>query len=142
LQNTQSAENGNIAISLGPVPSRRLGQSLGINNIPQKICSYAYVADPTRPPAGQWVLPTDEHIINLAYQIFSDVLGADRVEYLVGFQGNAFASTGDAKDDLLSITAIHPNAQGCRGRIADEERSNMEHGHSTRIGRTTRVTGI
>jgi len=28
-------------IVFGPVPSRRLGQSLGINNIPPKICSYA-----------------------------------------------------------------------------------------------------
>lgn len=27
----------------GPVPSRRLGQSLGINNIPPKICSYSCV---------------------------------------------------------------------------------------------------
>ncbi|MGQ9824648.1 MAG: radical SAM protein [Desulfotomaculales bacterium] len=27
----------------GPVPSRRLGQSLGINNIPPKVCSYACV---------------------------------------------------------------------------------------------------
>jgi len=27
-------------IAFGPVPSRRLGQSLGINNIPPKICSY------------------------------------------------------------------------------------------------------
>jgi wyosine [tRNA(Phe)-imidazoG37] synthetase (radical SAM superfamily) len=28
-------------IAFGPVPSRRLGRSLGINNIPPKICSYA-----------------------------------------------------------------------------------------------------
>jgi len=27
----------------GPVPSRRLGRSLGINNIPPKVCSYACV---------------------------------------------------------------------------------------------------
>jgi len=27
-------------IAFGPVPSRRLGQSLGINNIPPKVCSY------------------------------------------------------------------------------------------------------
>jgi len=27
----------------GPVPSRRLGQSLGVNNIPPKICTYACV---------------------------------------------------------------------------------------------------
>jgi len=30
-------------ISYGPVPSRRLGRSLGINNIPPKICTYACV---------------------------------------------------------------------------------------------------
>jgi wyosine [tRNA(Phe)-imidazoG37] synthetase (radical SAM superfamily) len=31
------------AIAFGPVPSRRLGQSLGINNIPPKRCSYSCV---------------------------------------------------------------------------------------------------
>ena len=30
-------------ITFGPVPSRRLGRSLGINNIPPKICSYACI---------------------------------------------------------------------------------------------------
>ena len=30
-------------LSYGPVPSRRLGRSLGINNIPAKICSYACI---------------------------------------------------------------------------------------------------
>ncbi len=30
-------------IVYGPVPSRRLGQSLGINNIPPKICSYSCI---------------------------------------------------------------------------------------------------
>ena len=30
-------------LTFGPVPSRRLGRSLGINNIPPKICSYACV---------------------------------------------------------------------------------------------------
>jgi len=30
-------------ITFGPVPSRRLGKSLGINNIPPKICSYSCV---------------------------------------------------------------------------------------------------
>ena len=30
-------------LSFGPVPSRRLGKSLGINNIPAKVCSYACV---------------------------------------------------------------------------------------------------
>ena len=30
-------------IAFGPVPSRRLGRSLGINNIPPKICTYSCV---------------------------------------------------------------------------------------------------
>ncbi|MDZ7599611.1 MAG: hypothetical protein U5J82_15315 [Desulfobacterales bacterium] len=31
------------ALTFGPVPSRRLGRSLGINNIPPKTCSYGCV---------------------------------------------------------------------------------------------------
>jgi wyosine [tRNA(Phe)-imidazoG37] synthetase (radical SAM superfamily) len=30
-------------IAFGPVPSRRLGRSLGINNITPKVCTYACV---------------------------------------------------------------------------------------------------
>jgi hypothetical protein len=30
------------------------------------------------------------------------------VEYLVGYEGNAFACTGKVEEDLLSITAVHP----------------------------------
>ena len=30
-------------IAFGPVPSRRLGNSLGLNNIPYKFCSYSCV---------------------------------------------------------------------------------------------------
>jgi wyosine [tRNA(Phe)-imidazoG37] synthetase (radical SAM superfamily) len=33
----------NEYLSFGPVPSRRLGNSLGINNIPPKICSYSCI---------------------------------------------------------------------------------------------------
>ncbi len=32
-----------MSIMFGPIPSRRLGRSLGINNIPPKICSYSCV---------------------------------------------------------------------------------------------------
>lgn len=30
------------------------------------------------------------------------------MEYLIGYEGNAFACTGDVEEDLLSITAVHP----------------------------------
>ncbi len=39
----RSSEVIKMEIVFGPVPSRRLGRSLGINNIPPKYCSYACV---------------------------------------------------------------------------------------------------
>ena len=30
------------------------------------------------------------------------------MEYLIGYEGDAFAFTGDVEQDLLSITAVHP----------------------------------
>ena len=68
----------------------------------------AYIAIPTRPPAEKWVKPANEKDINTAFQVFSEKLGADRVEYLIGYEGNAFAFTGNVEEDLLSITAVHP----------------------------------
>jgi wyosine [tRNA(Phe)-imidazoG37] synthetase (radical SAM superfamily) len=66
----------------------------------------AYVAIPTRPPAEEWVRPPGEEVINRAYQTLSKRV--DQVEYLIGYEGNAFAFTGNIKEDLLSITAVHP----------------------------------
>jgi wyosine [tRNA(Phe)-imidazoG37] synthetase (radical SAM superfamily) len=68
----------------------------------------AYIAVPTRPPAESWVEPPQEEILNTAFQTFSDTLGVDRVEQLIGYEGNAFAFTGNIEEDLLSITAVHP----------------------------------
>ena len=68
----------------------------------------AYVAIPTRPPTENWVKPANEEMINAAFQAFSKKLGANKVEYLIGYEGNAFAFTGNVEEDLLSITAVHP----------------------------------
>ncbi len=67
-----------------------------------------YIAIPTRPPAEKWVIPPTENIINRAYQEYSKILGEDKIEYLIGYEGNAFAFTGSAEDDLLSIISVHP----------------------------------
>jgi wyosine [tRNA(Phe)-imidazoG37] synthetase (radical SAM superfamily) len=66
----------------------------------------AYLSIPTRPPAEKWVQSPDEEAINRAYQILSKRV--DQVEYLIGYEGNAFAFTGHVEEDLLSITAVHP----------------------------------
>jgi wyosine [tRNA(Phe)-imidazoG37] synthetase (radical SAM superfamily) len=66
----------------------------------------AYLSIPTRPPAEKWAEPPDEHVINRAYQIFEEKV--KYVEYLTGYEGNAFAFTGNVEGDILSITAVHP----------------------------------
>jgi len=66
----------------------------------------AYLSVPIRPPAERWVEPPTEDAVNRAFQIFLEC-GAP-AELLVDYEGDAFASTGDAREDLLSITAVHP----------------------------------
>ncbi len=66
----------------------------------------AYLSIPTRPPAETWARPPDESRLNRAFQIFADRV--DRVEYLIGYEGDAFAYSGDVETDILSITAVHP----------------------------------
>jgi len=66
----------------------------------------SYLSIPIRPPAEKWVKPPAEYQINSAYQIFKEK-NID-VEYLIGYEGNAFGFTGNVEEDLLSITSVHP----------------------------------
>jgi wyosine [tRNA(Phe)-imidazoG37] synthetase (radical SAM superfamily) len=73
----------------------------------------AYLSIPTRPPAENWAKPPNERVLNRAYRIFHEEM--DRVEYLIGYEGTAFAFTGDVEEDLLSITAVHPMREDAVG---------------------------
>ena len=66
----------------------------------------AFLAIPTRPPAYKNVFPADELTMAKAYETFSWFCLTP--EFLTGYEGNAFASSGNFKNDLLSITAVHP----------------------------------
>jgi wyosine [tRNA(Phe)-imidazoG37] synthetase (radical SAM superfamily) len=68
----------------------------------------AYIAIPTRPPTERWIKPAKEETLNAAYQVFAKELGTNKLEYLIGYEGNVFACTGRVREDLLSITAVHP----------------------------------
>jgi wyosine [tRNA(Phe)-imidazoG37] synthetase (radical SAM superfamily) len=70
--------------------------------------SKAYVAISTRPPAENWIRAASDYTINLAYQTLSGLLGSNKVEFLIGYEGDAFTSTGNIEEDLLSITSVHP----------------------------------
>jgi wyosine [tRNA(Phe)-imidazoG37] synthetase (radical SAM superfamily) len=66
----------------------------------------AYISIPTRPPAEKWVKPAPEHSIAYAYSRIRG-LGV-HAENLIGYEGNEFAASGDAREDLLGISAVHP----------------------------------
>jgi wyosine [tRNA(Phe)-imidazoG37] synthetase (radical SAM superfamily) len=66
----------------------------------------AYIAIPTRPPAFDGTFPADESAVTLAYEIFRRQ--KLNTELLTGYEGNAFASSGNFAEDILSITAVHP----------------------------------
>ena len=66
----------------------------------------AYISIPLRPPAESGVLAPDAAAVTRAWRILNGVVGA--VETLTGYEGNAFAASGDVAADLLSITAVHP----------------------------------
>jgi len=68
----------------------------------------AFISIPTRPPAESWVKPANEKVISKAFHLFSQRMGLDAVEYLIGYEGDSFAFTGNIEEDLLSITSVHP----------------------------------
>jgi len=77
-----------------------------------------YLAMPTRPPAEKWVSPPAPKDINLAFQIFGEKL--DQIEYLIGYEGNAFSFTGSVEEDLLSITSVHPMRESAVGEYLEK----------------------
>lgn len=66
----------------------------------------AYLSIPTRPPAEKDVHAPDEAVLNRVFQIISRKISV--LELNTGYEGNAFASTGNVVEDLLSITSVHP----------------------------------
>lgn len=89
----------------------------GINDSPASIASVgeflseidlplAYLAIPTRPTPYPTVTAPDEETVTRAYALLSEYV--PQVECLTGYEGDAFASSGDARADLLAITAVHP----------------------------------
>ena len=84
----------------------------------------SYLSVPTRPPAEAWVRAAEEESINLAYQLICERVR--RVELLLGYEGNAFSSTGNIEEDILSITAVHPMREDAVRHILAEAGSNWD----------------
>jgi wyosine [tRNA(Phe)-imidazoG37] synthetase (radical SAM superfamily) len=84
----------------------------------------AYVSVPTRPPAEPWVRAPAEDAVARAHEIL--VERVPHVELLVGYEGDAFAATGDARADLLAITAVHPLRTSAVQELLDRDASGWE----------------
>lgn len=66
----------------------------------------SYISIPTRPPAERWARPASERAVARAYGAFAS--RGLHVENLIGYEGNEFAASGNVREDLLGITAVHP----------------------------------
>jgi wyosine [tRNA(Phe)-imidazoG37] synthetase (radical SAM superfamily) len=89
----------------------------GVNDDPESVAAVgrflaevgvtlAYLAIPTRPTPYPGIGAPGEATVNRAFHVLAGYV--PRVEYLVGYEGDAFASTGDPRADLLALTAVHP----------------------------------
>ena len=65
-----------------------------------------YLSIPTRPTPFAAITAPDEQTVNHAYHVLAEHM--PHVEYLVGYEGDEFASSGDPREDLLSVIAVHP----------------------------------
>ncbi|GAG64225.1 unnamed protein product, partial [marine sediment metagenome] len=68
--------------------------------------SRSYLSLPIRPPADSWVQSPSEEVVSQSYNLFKEKI--KQVECLIGYEGNAFAFTGEVEEDILSITSVHP----------------------------------
>jgi len=76
-----------MEIAFGPVPSRRLGRSLGINNIPPKVCSYACVycqvgATTDRSPEPRAFYPPADVAERVAERVAAVIAAGEAIDYL------------------------------------------------------------
>ncbi|MFP4557076.1 MAG: radical SAM protein [Bacteroidales bacterium] len=86
--------------------------------------SKAYISIPTRPPAISWVQASNELAINQAYQTFNEK--GINTELIMGFEGTDVGFSGNAKDDILNISAVHPIREDTMQDLLD--RNNADFG--------------
>jgi wyosine [tRNA(Phe)-imidazoG37] synthetase (radical SAM superfamily) len=84
----------------------------------------AYLAIPTRPTAEQGIYAPDANSLNHIYQTVNRSIA--KVELLTGYEGNAFASSGDPVKDLLAITAVHPLRKEAVQTLLEKTQTNWD----------------
>lgn len=83
----------------------------------------AYISIPTRPPALKGIKPVTEKQLALAWKIFGNF--GLKTEILADFEGNNTGFTGNAFDDILNITAVHPLREDTMVELIKKENADM-----------------
>lgn len=81
--------------------------------------SIAYISIPTRPPALKEINAVSETKITEAWNIFSEK--GIKTELITGFEGSNAGFTGNAIEDILNITAVHPLREDSMAELIRKE---------------------
>lgn len=98
-----------MEIAFCPVPSRRLGRSLGINNIPPKHCSYSGIYCQVGPTAAQEVTPREFYSLQ-------------EIRCQVEQRLQAVRARGEAVDCLTFVPDGEPTLDSQLGKAIDSLR--------------------
>jgi wyosine [tRNA(Phe)-imidazoG37] synthetase (radical SAM superfamily) len=85
--------------------------------------SKAYISIPIRPPAVEGIKPPDEETLNQAWQIINKT--GISAELLTGYEGSWAGYTGNAYEDILNITAVHPLREETLLRLLQNDGAGM-----------------
>lgn len=83
----------------------------------------AYLSIPTRPPALRKIQAISEKKITETWQIYCKK--GINTELLTGFEGTNTGFTGNAYDDILNVTAVHPLREDTILELVNKENSDM-----------------
>ena len=81
----------------------------------------SWLSIPTRPPALKEVMPVSETKITRAWHLFQN--NNINTELLTGFEGTNTGFTGDAYNDILNITAVHPLREDTIEELLEKDKS-------------------
>ena len=84
----------------------------------------AFLSIPIRPPALVNVKAPSEEKLALIWQIFCEA--GINTELLTGFEGTDTGFTGNAYDDILNISAVHPIREETMRDLLKKEKAGME----------------
>lgn len=84
----------------------------------------AYLAVPTRPPSVAGTRGPDPVRLARAHRIFAEVL--PDVGLLTGAETAPFATTGDAREDLLAVTAVHAMRTAAVQQLLDADHAGWD----------------